>query len=227
MRGGVLKGTALLALVAFPADSGPWPRGSGEVFASVSSEITADPETLLLVYPEYDLSFYGEFGIGDRLTGVLDAYGGPRIRTAIGSLRYTLTRPEARHQIGVSLGLGSSWQPDGMESEALGVAGLSWGMAFDTGWGGAWATVEGQYRAGAQLSEEWKIDATLGLRPGERWLAYGQLQSSGLGEGETSVRLQASGVLELTDWLSVETGVVTGLSNYERIGMKIGLWTSF
>lgn len=223
MRLLTLAGVLVLIMV-LPAFAGPWPRGEGKAFVSVSGEIRADLENLLIP-PEYDGSLYGEYGVGPKLTLGVDAYKGPRSETVLLFLRRTLTAPDRKHQFSARFGVGT--RGDETERSGLALVGASWGMGFGTRWGNGWSTLDGQIRSLGSGGSEYKLDATVGLRPNDDWAGIAQVQASEFPGSERSARVQLSAVRRLNKTFSAEVGLVYGIENDTRIGLKLGLWSEF
>ncbi len=215
---------AMALLLAQSALAGPWPREAGQVFLSFSAETTVDREEPL-VLPEYDATLYAEAGLGNRFTLGADLYQGPNSHTYLVFLERTLTPGDARNQFAVRLGGGTGEY--GAGATTLGLAGLAWGRGFETRWGNGWAVLDAQLRLRSTGGEEVKVDATLGLAPHEDWLVIGQLQAADFPDSPESLRVQATAVRRLSDRFSLEGGVVYGLANSSRAGLKLGLWTEF
>lgn len=216
--------TGLALITAVPSEAGPWPREAGSVFLSFAVEGRMDRRNP--VAPAvYNVHAYGEAGLGRKLTLGADLYAGDDTGTATLFLRRTVTPPEARHQIAFSLGVGQ--RRDAAGTDTLARLGASWGIGFETRWGSGWATVEAQYRSGSSGDAEMKLDGTFGLRPAEGWMAIGQLQAARFADADPTLRLQATVVRRLGERLSLEGGVVHGLVNDDRTGLRLGLWSEF
>lgn len=224
MRATLLAG-AILAVTG-AADAGPWARGKGNSFLSLSYELTIDPEDPFLV-PHHEILLYGERGLTPSLSFVLD--GSADItdddNSLIAALNWNFARPDATHQFAVLAGIGRISDPTG--SELFPVIGASWGRGFTTRWGGGWATAEAQYRAASGTSALTKLDLTLGLRPADRAFAFAQLQLAAPGEGDPSARLTSTLVYEVTKVIRAELGLLYGLENDDMVGLRSGIWLEF
>ena len=216
---------AMALLASSPALAGPWPRGEGKTFLSFGYEITADTSD-----PFYPLSDsytgYLEYGVGKRLTFVLDASRDeePESQSVIARFRHTLSAPESTHQFSVAAGLGSEGRAAGTES--LSLVGASWGRGFESRWGGGWATVDVQYRFGGDFALG-KVDGTLGIRPTEKSIVFGQIQISDPETGETTARLSLNYVRDVSERLKAEFGLLYGVANDDAAGLRSGLWLDF
>ena len=214
---------ALLAGTA-PTAADPWPRARGDVFLSFSLETTVDlTDPFLRTASETTL--YGEIGLGGGRTLGTDLFRSETDHAYFFYLQQTLTPPDARHQLAFRAGFGNGANP--AETFSLLLAGASWGTGFDTRWGSGWAVLDGQIRQRSTGGEERKLDLTLGLAPDENWLGYVQVQGSDYPRADTSLRLQASVARRISRTFTLETGVIYGLHNDTRAGLKLGLWSEF
>lgn len=228
MRLWVLRVSICTGLIAAaspnPAHAGPWPREAGQAFLSFSSVTSMDRMDRSRL-PEYDAALYGELGVGRRLTFGTDLYHGPTDFSHVAFVRRPITRAAAKHQVAVSVGFGQ--QGDGTRTDTLWLAGLHWGTGFDTRWGGAWTTVDAQIRRPAGGGDILKLDATLGVKPGENWMIYGQIQAAHYPGTDRSAMAEVSLVRKIGKRFSLQTGLVYGIRNDTRAGVKLGLWTEF
>jgi hypothetical protein len=215
----------MLLFVSAPAFAGPWPRGEGKGFLSFGYEITADTGLPTLPLSE-SLTGYLEYGVNKRLTFVLDGNrdDDPESQGAIAQLRYSLSAAESTHQWALSGGVGNDTRASG--SESMSVLGASWGRGFESRWGGGWATVDVQYRFGGDTSLG-KVDGTLGIRPTDDSLVFGQIQISDPDTGETTARLSVNYVRDVSKRVKAEFGLLYGLANDDAAGVRSGLWLDF
>lgn len=223
---------AALLLSAQAAHPGAWPRGEGNAFISVSSLFSTG--TSSLVTPQEDLRFFGsvfaEYGLSPDWTLGLDAsFGSGFDEEEVAGLvfaRRTLARLEGGHVIAAELGLG--WLE---ESDAGGTArlrpGLSWGRGFESVWGGGWMAID--------TSVEWRVndddlvykaDVTLGIRPAEGWLVFGQLQSAYF-PGTEIVKFAPNVAYEVWPGSHLQLGLSIGLAGDEAVGVKLAQWFEF
>ena len=226
MRASLIAGILIL-LMKTPAFAGPWARGEGEVFLSFSYELTTDRDGNDLTDVDHAATIYGEYGIARKTTFGVDLFRNLSAadQTAIVFLRRTLSQSGATHQFAVSFGLGRESDPTG--SEALSLLGASWGRGIDTRFGPGWATVDAQARLRSSGGTETKIDATLGVSPTDDWKLIGQLQFDATSGSDPTARLQTTAVRRISPALNIEFGVLYGLHNDSRTGLKSGLWLEF
>jgi hypothetical protein len=225
MRVPLLAG-AFLAAAAQPGATGPWPRGEDKTFLSFSYEATVDTTDPFLELQNGFL-FYGERGLTPKTTLVLDGSddGADDQRTLIAGLSRSLAAPDATHQFSVLGGIGTTRDPAG--SSTFPVIGASWGRGIETRWGGGWTAVDTQYRAAGGSRALTKIDATLGVRPNDQALLFGQIQLSDAPGSEPAARLAVTMVLDLTKTLKAELGVLYGVMNDDDAGVRSGIWLDF
>ena len=215
---------SLSCLTCTSVSAGPWARGEGEIFVSTGLEHVWLPgpggEDLHFTHA----TIYGEYGLGDRLTLVLDAHEGEETQTRLVLGRYTLTHSDVPHQFALSVGVGVESRPD--DTEDLVVLGAHIGRGGSSRLGNIWTAIDMQYRWREFANDTWKLDATLGVTPSERWLYYGQFQGDGSNTEET-IRLQTSAVRTLNARFKLEVGAIAGLQNTDELGVTLGLWSEF
>ena len=144
------------------AMAGAWARGDGNVFLSATQTRTVWPG---FADGSADMtSFYGEYGLGDRLTlGAkydrrVDGYG-----SAQGFARWHLRPADARFQGAVEIGAGRLLAPDAPSDPVISLATLA-GAGFRLRDRNGWAEVE--LRQTSRLSDGtgWRnLDLTVGL----------------------------------------------------------------
>lgn len=225
MRAILFAGT-ILAAASQAAEAGPWARGKGRSFVSLSYELTVDRTDPLLT-PNNEILLYGEHGLSPSLTFVLDGTADltDNDRTLIAALNWSLARPDATHQVALLAGIGR--RDDATGSFTFPVIGASWGRGFDTRWGGGWTMAEAQYRAAPGAQALAKLDLTLGIRPADRAFVYGQLQFARPGDGDPTARLTATMVYEVTEVVRAELGLLYGVTNDDTMGLRSGVWLEF
>ncbi len=218
---------AFCAMTAAPeAEAGPWARGEDNTFLSFSYELTVDRDDPLLEM-NHALLLYGERGLTPRLSFVLDGAADftDDERTLIAALSRALAEPGAVHQFALLGGVGTT--RDAAGAETFPVLGAAWGRGFETPWGGGWTTAEAQYRAAGAARALAKLDLTLGLRPSDRSLFYGQLRLADQQGSDPTARLSATMVLDVTETMKAELGLLYGLHNDTETGLRSGLWLDF
>ncbi|SNT33731.1 hypothetical protein [Tropicimonas sediminicola] len=231
----------LAMMTALPAAAGgAWPRGKGNVFASISWTTFGDVEGYLAqvshpivegrrVELENELGLYAEIGLSERLTFGLDRHTRPEsdINAAIWFLRGSLGDLSWRNRYAVEIGLGPVQDWRGLEDTMM-RTGFAWGRGFETRWADGWVDVDA--KAGWQMEAEeghWKLDTTVGFKPGERNLVYLQMQSGGIESAPAYLRAVPTYVRRLGHGLSVESALQLGLHNDDAQGVKLGTWFEF
>ena len=221
-RRGVVPGAlAALLISAVQAGAAAWPRAEGQSFLSYSYQFQIN-ETTDRNYS----SLYYEYGVTERLTFGIDAgrSDGSGDLTGLFFLRRPVLSTDAGTWISAELAVGAIE----IEDEIYDVLrpGLSWGRGFQTGLGNAWAGVESSYAFRGDGSEEGKIDATIGLNHASGSLSLVQLQYAAPTDGEDSVSIAPSHVIDLTSGVFLELGGAYKLTN-DATSLKIGLWSEF
>ncbi|MDU8943467.1 hypothetical protein [Ovoidimarina sediminis] len=215
----------LAACVTLPAAAGPWAREEGSIFVSTSREVINDPNGTGRYAERSTTSLYGEYGLTERTTLVFDVVTATDDQTTLVFLRRTLTGSDDRRQLAFSLGAGQRVTRTARETVLA--MGFHAGRGFSTRMGDGWAAFDLQYRERASGEEVVKGDITIGLRPSQDWMIFGQFQADDYPGAPTTMRLQASAVRRLTERLRIEASVIAGVHNSDVTGLKIGLWSEF
>lgn len=163
----LVAGLFLACLAPGMAAAGAWARGDGNAFLSATQTRTVWPS---LADSGADMaSFYGEYGLGERLTlGTKydrreDGYG-----SFEGFARWHLQPVDARWQGAVETGLGRLIAPGAPSDPVFSLAGLA-GAGFEWRARNGWA--EAELRQTRRLSDGtgWRnLDLTIGLAVTER-----------------------------------------------------------
>jgi hypothetical protein len=238
-----IRGISVLLLTLLPvsASAGAWQRGEGSVFAALSLESSYDRSALTWDDTEEEpplarnyLKFYGEYGITDRLTfGIeLDQDYLFLQRQAIAFVSAAVVPDDWLNRISIELGFGQREGPFGPggreDSEMVARPGLAVGRGFETRFGPAWSEANFKVEHRVDTEEQaYKLDLTLGIRPEEDTLYYGQLQNSDYPMTDFASRLLLSRVSQMNRFLWLETGVFGGLRTDDSVGFKFGIWAEF
>lgn len=219
--------TLVFPCLAGAAHPGAWPREAGDVFVSLSQEVTDRRGQANSTEAGFS-SIYAEVGLPRRLTAGLDA--GRSNHFDDWSVLLFLRRPlddgtgANRFAVEVALGRGGGEEP-GFRIRP----GLSWGRGLTTRWGNGWAGLEGRYEWRTETDDGvWKADLTLGLSgdKGQMWIM--QLQSGDYPDESPYLRLTPSYVRPLgQSRTKVQLGVIYDLSGHPTHGVKLGSWLSF
>lgn len=229
----------LLCWLAAPAQGGPWAREPGDVFLSYTLSSTTSRGVLSqtgMIEPDTTHSFYGEVGLGYRLTLGADVTlsEDSGFRTAF--VRYTLTAPERVWQASVNLGGAEQQQDDADDRQLLrfgaaigrgfGPSGDAWPLPI--GHGGGWAVLKttGFYDPG-DSHVIWQVETTLGLSVTERWRGMVSVLAEDWEGGELIVTARPSALYALTERTTVRFGAHAALSGDDDIGVVLGLWQEF
>lgn len=222
----------LVLMAAAPAAAGPWPRGEGQGFVSLSSLIATGRDSLAA--PLGDMRFQGslfaEYGLdADWTVGIDASHGlgfGEEETTGLLFLRRLVGRFAGGHLLGAEFGLG--WRQHSLDGGGMRLrAGLSWGRGFESAWGGGWMSLDatGEWRQPGEMV--WKADLTLGLRPRDDLMLIGQLQNGHYPGAGAIVKLAPSVVWQWSDAAHLQLGLSLALFGDDEVGVKIAQWFAF
>ncbi len=228
-----MRWTCLALLLAVPAtaQAGAWPRGEGNVFASMKHTATTGREALkaqvagagALEIAGHN-AIYAEFGLSPELTFGLDIGAADDLDTWTGLLFMRRSfQGDGPNVWAVEVAAGPRGL-FGLDVDGVVRPSLQWGR--DTGWG--WLSVESyaEFRPG-EGGTAWKLDATLGWRRSERDSLVAQVQTADYPGIEPTIRLAPSYVRRMSERLSVELGVVADVAGREDVGVTLGTWLEF
>lgn len=219
----------LLLLLPLAADAGAWTRAPGEGFASAA---LTGYETDDGGYAEATLAFYVEWGWRDGVTiggaAELALPDGDDAETTLSSFVRTRLRVGAAGdplsaQLAVfqPFGDGSRQAAVGALSDTAVEARLLYGRGFGTARGDMFVDLQtGPRIEFGDAADQWRIDATVGLRPGPRWLLLAQ------GFGTVSLR-NARGEGDDYDVLKLAPGVGYEIGDGATllVGLEREVWT--
>ncbi|KMW59044.1 hypothetical protein AIOL_004025 [Candidatus Rhodobacter oscarellae] len=216
----------LIALAAGPAFSGAWPREQGQIFLSFGTTISA-PRAQSLIQLDQTYSFYLERGMRKDLTFGLDGTAnGIGAYTAIAFLRAPILRRFEHSKFAVQLGLGTTGP--GADKSPVVQIGLAWGRGFQTPLGPGWAAIDAQTQYLTQGGDLiGKLDATLGVKPWEKWMFMLQIQTGDYPGSDPYLRLAPAVAWGARPGRHIELGVQIGLSGDDQIGVKLHNWLEF
>ncbi|MDV7142315.1 hypothetical protein R3X27_06440 [Tropicimonas sp. TH_r6] len=239
----LVLGILCLALIAAAQPGlagGAWPRGKDKGFLSLSYSTFGDVmgymQSLSYQVPgvepvelTQEIAAYFEYGITENLTFGIDRIQRPHEHSfsTVYFLRRNYSRPNWRSSYGFEVGMGGyrDWR---QINDTQFRVGASWGRGFETRWIDGWVDIDAKMSGlDKARTMAWKVDSTLGLKPGERSLFYLQMQSGALDGYPTYTRAQPTYVMKLGRGISIESAVTIGLENDESQGMKIGAWLDF
>lgn len=222
----------ILALSAFRAEAGAWPREEGKTFVSLSQVFTTGTQSLLApteTLTSYS-SIYAEYGLTGTLTIGFDAaYGaGPeaRLATGIAFVRRPIWESPSGHRFAADFGVG--WRTESGDQDVRLRPGVAWGRGFETAWGGGWMGID----ASAELmlpsdDTAFKADFTTGLKPSDDWTVILQVQSGRYPGSGAIVRLAPSVVRAIGERSHVQLGLDATVLGDDSIGVKLATWFSF
>lgn len=210
-------------MTPLPAHAGAWiaPEGGQEIWSNVVGE-------------REGLTFYGSSGyyeapVGEATSAVFapwyeNNYGSaePWRAEAIVGAKYVLHRSDGGTVVafqGAALWTsapGGDCGEGGAEFRALARRGFG-----RTGF----VNVEAATRALSGSCESERLDLTLGYRPGENWLAMGQVFADVPRDGEEAIRAQVTRVYFRHSGRGVQIGLRTRVDGgAEEVALVIGLW---
>ncbi len=240
--GSLLLGLVLaVVLTAAPClAGGAWPRGKDKVFVSLSYSSFGD--VMEYVQSRYapvpgqeqarltqEIGFYVEIGLTERLTFGVDRYLRPRDDTfgAVWFLRRNFDITTLPGSFGFEFGLGAHRDWRGIDDTQF-RTGLSWGQGFETRWLNGWVEIDAKLGALDKTgSVVWKVDSTLGVKPGERSMIFLQMQTGAMDGFPTYTRAVPTYVRRLGRGISLETALLLGVRNDHNDGGKAGIWIEF
>ncbi|WP_010141821.1 hypothetical protein [Oceanicola sp. S124] len=209
-------GLALLLLLPDPLAAGPWPRGKGAHFLSVTGRmIGSDSGTWMQSY-----SLFHEVGLSDRLT----------LSTDLGGAISGLDKLVSYLSIPLGERLGFNLALDMGAGQVAGDWVLRPGLSIGRGLSRPSAWISGELaaeifpRTGAM---DWKFDLTAGLSPGERIKYYAQIQTGQRMGDPAFARLAGSVALRLREGTFLDVGGSVGLANSDPYRLKLGIWQEF
>ena len=229
----------LLVALAGPAAAGAWPREKGSTFVSLSHAVSTGTQTLLTPFMTISTytGLYAEYGLTDKLTLGLDAgFGGDpedaetdayTVQTGAIFLRHPLWSDDTGHRTAIQFGLGRITDSDHGDQTRI-IPALAWGYGFESRFGGGWAGID----ASADFRQPsgdtvWKADATLGLKPTDRWMGILQLQTGLAPDTDPLVRFAPSVVRSFGKRVSLQLGAFAGIEGDDSLGGKVALWLTF
>lgn len=217
--------------------AGPWPRGQGDHFLSLSSEIDRDDNSYH--------GLYGEYGLSARTTlGYEIGHSNAGERSLILWFQRSLDDGNGPYRFTWQTGAGVIDRAGTLSPVAIG--GLALGRGFEGVLGGGWVTAEARVKiagvtdldasfqdlgatALAYLTPETtiKADLTLGFRPRPKTMWINQLRLEQRQDEDISGKVATSVVYEISGPLRVEAGVILPLSGPGEQAVKIGSWLEF
>lgn len=228
------------------APAGAWLQEEGAAFVSLGYEITTPRDALsqeaLAIDPTPPLygytTLYAEYGLRPWLTVGVDAGRdeGPDEWEGVAFARIALSPPDWRHRWALQAGIGQRrytqpgdfYPQESRETETIARLWLGWGTGFARPFQGGWLAIDAmaEHRAstGGRVT---KLDATAGLRTGDRTSLLLQLQTGDYPGSPAYAKLLTGMVRDLPLDLALETSLIFGLRENDRLGLRTALWWRF
>lgn len=225
----LLRVILALCLMTGAAQAGPWPRGEGNTFISLSYTVDTDPNSLgtTSFATQGFGSILAERGFNERLTFGLDAGIGETgdfsahayVSRAMGPLDGTNR---------FALHAGGGYVKDNGVEQPQAFFGASWGRGLDTRWGGGWTAVDfGTFYWTDTSDVAAKVDVTAGVNFSDTLTFFVQGQAGQYPDADAYVRVVPSVVYGLSEGPRLELGLPVGLTGDTDVGIKLGTWLSF
>ena len=200
--------------------AGPWPRGEGNQFLSVSVE--TEFETGISEGDGPYGALYYERGLKNNLTLGFDGGSDPLgVSKAFGFLRWPAGKQDGASRLALEFGFG------GFDSTFAIRPGLSWGRGFSYADMSGWMSVDTRLVVQETFEGVLESDVTLGLKRGARGMVIFQLQTGQPSDGEFYDKLAPSYVHEFRPGRRIEFGLINGISGTDEFKLKLGLWRDF
>ena len=212
--------------------AGPWPRGEGNQFLSVSFE--TEFENGITDGDEFFGTLYYERGLTPDLTIGLDlGTDTSNVSKAFGFVRWPVGASDGPARRALEIGFGAF-----DETVAIRPA-LSWGRGITYGGIPGWISLDSRLVFKETFEGVLKNDFTFGLRPGPRGTLILQVQTSQ--QFQTSLgsqinqpilrdffaKIAPSYVHEFRPGRRIEFGLISGISGTDDFQLKLGLWRDF
>ena len=256
-RIGGLLAVMALTISAGPALAGPWtqPKGHGQwivKYEDMHADRGFDPEGTLVDLPterrDTAAGLFVEYGVTDRLTvqfkgdwqsgedAFVDYEGRGPIEVGVTWQVWRDERTAASLYVGYADGgegrnAGYAAPGEGdSDWEVRASVGRSFGGSERLGTRGAFVDLQAARRMRQGLSDETRIDATVGAHVGDHWMVLAQAFAGEADDnGARWLSVETSVVREFGDW-SVQAGwrqAVSGRETPESGGPVIALWRRF
>lgn len=212
--------TMLLVFLPEIGLAGPWPRGEGNQFLSLSIE--AELENGITSGDEIFTGLFYERGLTQDLTLGFDLGTDPLGESkAFGFLRWPIRENDGPNRLALEVGFGA------LDGEPAIRPGLSWGRGFDRGDLAGWMSVETRLVLQEDFDSLLESDFTFGLRPGPRSLVIFQLQTGLPDDDVFFAKIAPSYVQQYKPGKWFELGLISGITGVDDFKFKLGLWREF
>ena len=216
----------MLTLFASDATSGAWMREEGAGFAAFTYSYDRDLNNLAAGTTGLG-TWYGEYGLSNRVTVGATAWASQTDASAFAFLRLPLTRRSSQRQIAFELGVGG-YRAQGQAVEAAAKYGLSFGRGINTRWGPGWmqinASKEHRFRSKTNIL---KSDLTFGVSPNARTKLILEVHAEKASNARSQVKVSPSYVRRISKRTHLTLGVSYGVRATDSLGVKLGTWLEF
>lgn len=200
--------------------AGPWPRGEGNQFLSVSVEF--ELENGVTDGQDFFAGLFYERGLANDLTLGFDAGSDPTgASKAFGFLRWPAGKQDGPSRLAFEFGLGA------FDDRPAIRPGISWGRGLMLGEIGGWISVDTRYVLQDSFDSILESDFTFGLRPGPRSMVVLQLQTGLPDDDAFFAKIAPSYVHEYRPDRRIEIGLISGITGIDDFKVKLGLWRDF
>lgn len=220
----MVQARLILVLLGFllpqPGTAGPWPRGEGNQFLSVSLE--TEIENGITDTDDLYGTLYYERGLSNELTLGFDGGSDPLGDSkAIGFLRWPAGNQDGPSRLAFEFGLGA------FDSTFAVRPALSWGRGIKHGETDGWISVDTRLVFQDTFEGVLESDFTFGLKPSPRGMVILQLQTGQPSDDDFYAKIAPSYVQELRPGRRIEFGVISGITGTDEFKLKLGLWREF
>lgn len=216
------------------AQAGAWPRGEGNTFVAISSD-----QNQAQIYAEYGLP--GDWTLGADVTmsagrqwpDLMAFVHHPIWRGAGGGILsggFSFGIRDAR-RVGAFRDDSGAAQGASDPETAL-RSGLFWGKGFQSAWGDGWTTLEAQAENAGDRPwgfdvDAIKLDALVGIKPGDRLKLMAQVQGYQRTGGPILVRLEPSVAWGVGAHGNLVLSPSMGVRGAFDPRVKLGVWLDF
>lgn len=220
-------------LDAGAAWAGAWPREAGTAFVSAGQTFSTGGRNLVAALADLRSfsSLYAEYGLTPDITLGAELSHARSLDAGLTAGMVFVRRPVWRTETGqiVSIEIGAGTRDDGEDlRESRLRAGLSWGLGFESRWGAGWTGVDASAEMRVPSRDMvYKADFTAGIKPNDRLMLIGQVQTGLYPGADPLIRLAPSVVRRFGKSTHIQIGVEAGVLGDDAVGLKLATWWTF